>query len=161
MQVRKSQRGPMLDRTDPIQGTRARRLPAITSPVNPSEREMPHVVVVGGGVAGLILATRLGHLLSSDSLNRLRIRRTDVPGCGEAQGRYGVPCRSSVDSCKRSAQKHAKWSNSGGHSCSNALVRDRAPKSRFGRQFPHTETWRHFAAGFETLHLRIVIREDS
>jgi NADH dehydrogenase len=63
----------MLDRTDPIQGTRARRLPAITSPVNPSEREMPHVVVVGGGVAGLILATRLGHLLRRRKLARISL----------------------------------------------------------------------------------------
>jgi hypothetical protein len=60
----------------------------------------------------------------------------------------------------------------------NVAVRDRAPKSRFGRQFPHAETspyvrnaatWRHFAggplqyavetdwlagaAGFEPLHM--------
>jgi len=29
----------------------------------PNEREAPRIIVVGGGVAGLILATRLGHLL--------------------------------------------------------------------------------------------------
>ena len=56
-----SERHPMLDRTEAIQGSRAKRIPATSSPVNPSEREAPHIVVVGGGVAGLILATRLGH----------------------------------------------------------------------------------------------------
>jgi NADH dehydrogenase len=63
----------MLDLIDPIQGARARRLPATSSPVNPSEREVPHVVVVGGGVAGLILATRLGHSLRRRNLARISL----------------------------------------------------------------------------------------
>ena len=68
----------------------------------------------------------------------------------------------------------------------NVVLGDSGPKSRFGRQFPHTETSpyvrnatisRHFerdpipyaletdwpveAAGFEPLHLRIGIHQDS
>ena len=73
----------MLDRTDPIQESRAKRLPAISSPVNPSEREVPHVavvdggVVVGGGVAGLILASRRGRSRSkAESVRGPASRRT-------------------------------------------------------------------------------------
>ena len=37
---------------------------AVTKPlIKRDERGTPHIVVVGGGVAGLILATRLGHSL--------------------------------------------------------------------------------------------------
>ena len=41
--------------------------------MNPTEREVPHVVVVGGGVAGLILATRLGHSLRGRNLARISL----------------------------------------------------------------------------------------
>jgi NADH:ubiquinone reductase (H+-translocating) len=64
----------MLDRTDAIiQGARARRLPPTTSSVNPTNRDMPHVVVVGGGVAGLTLATRLGRSLGRRNLARITL----------------------------------------------------------------------------------------
>ena len=39
------------------------RLAAKRSPMKPNEGELPHILIVGGGVAGLILATRLGHSL--------------------------------------------------------------------------------------------------
>ena len=38
-----------------------------------NEREAPHIVVVGGGVAGLILATRLGHMLGRRGLARVSL----------------------------------------------------------------------------------------
>jgi NADH:quinone reductase (non-electrogenic) len=38
-----------------------------------NEREVPHIIVVGGGVAGLILATRLGHLLGRRGLARVSL----------------------------------------------------------------------------------------
>ena len=38
-------------------------LPAAEPRVKPNQGELPHIVVVGGGVAGIILATRLGRLL--------------------------------------------------------------------------------------------------
>ena len=39
------------------------------------ERKVPHIIIVGGGVAGLILATRLGHALGRR--NRARISLID------------------------------------------------------------------------------------
>jgi NADH dehydrogenase len=39
----------------------------------PNEREAPRIIVVGGGVAGLILATRLGHLLGRRGLARVSL----------------------------------------------------------------------------------------
>jgi NADH dehydrogenase len=41
--------------------------------MRPAEREVPRIVVVGGGVAGLILATRLGHLLGHRGLARVSL----------------------------------------------------------------------------------------
>ena len=38
-----------------------------------TERAAPHIVVVGGGVAGLILATRLGHSLGRRKLARISL----------------------------------------------------------------------------------------
>jgi NADH dehydrogenase len=38
-----------------------------------TEREVPRITVVGGGVAGLILATRLGHLLGRRALARISL----------------------------------------------------------------------------------------
>jgi NADH:ubiquinone reductase (H+-translocating) len=49
------------------------QLPASRPPVKPNEHEPPHIVVVGGGVAGLILATRLGHLLGHRGLARVSL----------------------------------------------------------------------------------------
>jgi NADPH-dependent 2,4-dienoyl-CoA reductase/sulfur reductase-like enzyme len=64
----------MLDRTDAIiEGARAKRLPPTTSSVNPTNRDMPNVVVVGGGVAGLTLATRLGRTLGRRNLARITL----------------------------------------------------------------------------------------
>jgi NADH:quinone reductase (non-electrogenic) len=63
----------MLDRTNTIQGSSAKRVPATSSPANPTERDTPHIVVVGGGVAGLILATRLGHSLGRRHLARISL----------------------------------------------------------------------------------------
>jgi NADH dehydrogenase len=48
------------------------QLPATRPPVT-NEHAAPHIVVVGGGVAGLILATRLGH-----SLGRRRLARVSL-----------------------------------------------------------------------------------
>ena len=42
-------------------------------PLKPNERESPHIVVVGGGVAGLIMATRLGHALGRRGLTRVSL----------------------------------------------------------------------------------------
>jgi NADH:ubiquinone reductase (H+-translocating) len=39
-------------------------LPVVSLPMKLKERKVPHIIIVGGGVAGLILATRLGHVLS-------------------------------------------------------------------------------------------------
>ena len=39
------------------------RLPATNPRLKPNRGEVPHIVIVGGGVAGIILATRLGRLL--------------------------------------------------------------------------------------------------
>jgi NADH:ubiquinone reductase (H+-translocating) len=41
--------------------------------VKPNERQAPSIVVVGGGVAGLILATRLGHVLGRRGLARVSL----------------------------------------------------------------------------------------
>jgi NADH:ubiquinone reductase (H+-translocating) len=41
--------------------------------MKPTEREAPRIIVVGGGVAGLILATRLGHLLGRRGLARISL----------------------------------------------------------------------------------------
>ena len=49
------------------------QLPATRAPVTLSENLAPHIVVVGGGVAGLILATRLGHLLGRRGLARVSL----------------------------------------------------------------------------------------
>ena len=42
---------------------RSMRLPATNPRLKPNRGEVPHIVIVGGGVAGIILATRLGRLL--------------------------------------------------------------------------------------------------
>ena len=42
-------------------------------PINPNGHEPPHLIVVGGGVAGLILATRLGHSLGRRGLARVSL----------------------------------------------------------------------------------------
>ena len=49
------------------------RRAAARPPMKPTERELPHIVIVGGGVAGLILATRLGHLLGRGRLARISL----------------------------------------------------------------------------------------
>ena len=49
------------------------QLPATKPPVKPNEHQAPHIVVVGGGVAGLMLATRLGHLLGRRGLARVSL----------------------------------------------------------------------------------------
>jgi NADH dehydrogenase len=41
--------------------------------MKPTERGVPRIIVVGGGVAGLILATRLGHLLGRRGLVRVSL----------------------------------------------------------------------------------------
>ena len=46
---------------------------AARPPIKPNQHEAPHIVVVGGGVAGLILATRLGHLLGRRGLARVSL----------------------------------------------------------------------------------------
>ena len=52
---------------------RTTRLAPPTPPTEPNERELPQIVIVGGGVAGLILATRLGHTLGRRRLARIRL----------------------------------------------------------------------------------------
>lgn len=49
------------------------RLAATRSPMKPNEGEAPHILIVGGGVAGLILATRLGHKLGRRGLARVSL----------------------------------------------------------------------------------------
>ena len=49
------------------------RLAATRSPMKPNEGELPHILIVGGGVAGLILATRLGHSLGRRNLARISL----------------------------------------------------------------------------------------
>jgi 2-polyprenyl-6-methoxyphenol hydroxylase-like FAD-dependent oxidoreductase len=46
---------------------------AARPPMKPNQHKAPHIVVVGGGVAGLILATRLGHLLGRRGLARVSL----------------------------------------------------------------------------------------
>ena len=54
----------MLHRRQLIKAERSIQLAVARPPIKRSGHKAPHVVVVGGGVAGLILATRLGHSLS-------------------------------------------------------------------------------------------------
>jgi NADH:quinone reductase (non-electrogenic) len=62
----------MLDRTDTVTASRSMRLS--TKPAaKPNKHEAPHIVVVGGGVAGLIIATRLGRNLSRRGLARVSL----------------------------------------------------------------------------------------
>jgi NADH dehydrogenase len=49
------------------------RLAATRSPMKPNEGELPHILIVVGGVAGLILATRLGHSLGRRNLARISL----------------------------------------------------------------------------------------
>jgi NADH:ubiquinone reductase (H+-translocating) len=42
-------------------------------PVKPNESQKPSIVVVGGGVAGLVLATRLGHVLGRRDMARVSL----------------------------------------------------------------------------------------
>jgi NADH:ubiquinone reductase (H+-translocating) len=53
----------MAYRREIISEGRSVQLPAAKPRVKPKRGEVPHIVVVGGGVAGIILATRLGRLL--------------------------------------------------------------------------------------------------
>ena len=53
----------MAYRREIINEGRSVQLPAAKPRVKPNRDEVPHIVVVGGGVAGIILATRLGRLL--------------------------------------------------------------------------------------------------
>ena len=41
--------------------------------MKPNQRQGPRIVVVGGGVAGLILVTRLGHALGRRGLARISL----------------------------------------------------------------------------------------
>ena len=70
----------MLDRTDPIQESRAKRLPAISSPVNPSEREVPHVVVVGGGVGRSARSRSKAELVRGPASRRTGQNRSRAEG---------------------------------------------------------------------------------
>jgi NADH:ubiquinone reductase (H+-translocating) len=60
-------------RRDRIEGRRSMRLAATRVPTRPTAPELPHIVIVGGGVAGLILATRLGHVLGRRRLARISL----------------------------------------------------------------------------------------
>src|SRR5690348_8711420 len=62
----------MLYRRESLEAVGSMQLPA-TTPLKPNEHEAPHIVVVGGGVAGLILATRLGHGLGRRGLARVSL----------------------------------------------------------------------------------------
>lgn len=63
----------MAYRRENMEANHAMRLPAASSPVKPDEHAAPHIVVVGGGVAGLILATRLGRSLGRHRLARVSL----------------------------------------------------------------------------------------
>ena len=60
---------------DSIQADRSMQLRATSTrtPVKLNKQMPPHIVVVGGGVAGLILATRLGHRLGRRRLARITL----------------------------------------------------------------------------------------
>jgi NADH:ubiquinone reductase (H+-translocating) len=60
-------------RRESIKAGRSMQLPATRPPVKPNEHKAPHIVVVGGGVAGLILATRIGRLLGRRGLARVSL----------------------------------------------------------------------------------------
>jgi NADH dehydrogenase len=49
------------------------QVPATTPRVEPNEIEIPHIVVVGGGIAGMLLATRLGRLLGRRGRGRVSL----------------------------------------------------------------------------------------
>jgi len=50
--------------------------------MKPNEHQGPRILVVGGGVAGLILVTRLGHALGRRGLARITlIERGHRPRC--------------------------------------------------------------------------------
>jgi NADH:ubiquinone reductase (H+-translocating) len=53
----------MLYSVETIETGRSRQVTATRPSVKRSAREAPHIIVIGGGVAGLILATQLGHSL--------------------------------------------------------------------------------------------------
>jgi NADH:ubiquinone reductase (H+-translocating) len=63
----------MLYRRESLEATGSMQVAAMRSPVKPSERKAPHIVVVGGGVAGLVLATRLGRKLGRRGLARVSL----------------------------------------------------------------------------------------
>ena len=63
-----------LHRKTQFKESSAKRFPATNSPANRAPNAYTlHIVVVGGGVAGLILATRLGHSLGRRHLARISL----------------------------------------------------------------------------------------
>ena len=63
----------MAYRRDGIEAGRGTQVSATRLPAKLTEHVAPHIVVVGGGVAGLILATRLGHSLGRRGLARITL----------------------------------------------------------------------------------------
>src|ERR1700745_4160256 len=63
----------MAYRREIISEGRSVQLPATKPRVKRNRGEVPHIVVVGGGVAGIILATRLGHLLGRRGRARISL----------------------------------------------------------------------------------------
>jgi NADH:quinone reductase (non-electrogenic) len=63
----------MAYRREIINERRSVQLSAIKPRVKPNRSEVPHIVVVGGGVAGIILATRLGRLLGRRGRARISL----------------------------------------------------------------------------------------
>src|ERR1700740_2879513 len=63
----------MAYRREIINERRSVQLSAIKPQVKPNRSEVPHIVVVGGGVAAIILATRLGRLLGRRGLARISL----------------------------------------------------------------------------------------
>ena len=63
----------MAYRRESMEPDHGMQLSAASPPVKPDVHAAPHIVVVGGGVAGLILATRLGY-----SLGRRRLARVSL-----------------------------------------------------------------------------------